>query len=228
MRRSLAVLAMMPLLMANQCFPRFDLQTSPGPQPLQPVFTGVRGHERVELHGVTVARCRPDELRHVVWEAQGKGADAVVYGSDKLATGRPAEPLLPGGCYDVFATGSIPSSPMSAFGSGGFRVLPDSTVVNGTGAQGRRLSAFRPVDRAYVNCRRAYRRARSYDDTTRVDARVWEVSDTTLTCGYLRTRFGETMERTESTERVLLDVAGALAAIAALSAFSTVLKRAGW
>jgi len=225
MRRSLLVLAMAPLLLATTCFPKFDLKTSPGAQPMQVVFTGTRGHERVELQGVTVARCRPGEAPHVVWEAQGKGADSVAYGSAKFASARPAEALFPGGCYVVFASGSLPSG-MRAFGSGGFRVLPDSTVVNGTGAQGRRLNGSGQVDRAYVNCRRGYRRARTYADTVRVDARAWAVSDTTLTCGYLRTRFAEMMERTESTERVLLETAGALAAIAALLAFRTVLNRA--
>ncbi|HKP75792.1 MAG TPA: hypothetical protein VJT67_09645 [Longimicrobiaceae bacterium] len=227
MRRSLLVLAMTPVLLATQCFPRFDLRTSPGPEPMQVVFTGVRGHERVELQSVTVTRCRPAELAHTVWEAGGKGAEEVPYGSDKLDSPRPAEPLFPGGCYNVFARGRLETSSLPAFGSGGFRVLPDSTVVEGTGAEGRRLAAYRQVDRAYVNCRRDYRRARTPVDTARVDLRVWEVSDTTLTCGFLRTRFGETMERTESTERVMLETAGALAAIAALLAFRTVLGRAG-
>ena len=37
MRRSLLVLAMTPLLMATQCRPWFELQTRPGPEPMQAI-----------------------------------------------------------------------------------------------------------------------------------------------------------------------------------------------
>ncbi|HSU19651.1 MAG TPA: hypothetical protein VLI45_07900 [Acidobacteriaceae bacterium] len=43
MRKSLAVLAMAPVLMATQCYRRFDVQVSPGPEPMRPVITASRG-----------------------------------------------------------------------------------------------------------------------------------------------------------------------------------------
>ena len=51
---------------------------------------------------------------------------------------------------------------------------------------------------------------------TAVDARVWPVSDTTIDCRFLRTRSPETIEQAESTERLLLQAAGAIAVVAGL------------
>lgn len=224
MRKSLVVLAMMPLIMATQCFPRFDVRTSPGPEPLQAVFTGERGRETVELSSVTVARCRPGVVYHVAWEASFPSelnpkvrVDSVVYGqapqgSDERSA---AEPLIAGGCYEVFASGRTLAG-QYARGTGGFLVRPDGVVIDGTGSVGRRLGSQRGVDRAAVGCRRQYRRARTTADSATVDARVWAVSDTTITCGFLRSRAPEVIAETESTERMLLEIAGGVAVIAAL------------
>ena len=54
MRRSLAVLAVAPVLMATQCYTSYDLQVSPGPAPKQAVFTGVRDKEILSLVGSTL------------------------------------------------------------------------------------------------------------------------------------------------------------------------------
>lgn len=224
MRKSLAVLAMMPVTMATQCIPRFDVRTSPGPEPMQAVFTGDRGGEPVELRKLTVARCRPGVAHHVVWDASVGSAsdstvraDSVVYGrapegSDELAK---AEPLIAGGCYEVFASG-LTRAGRYARGTGGFRVRPDGVVIDGTGPMGRRFGNEKEVDRAAVGCRRDYRRARTAADSATVDARVWPISDTTLTCGDLRRRAPDAIATTESTERLVLQAAAGIAALAAL------------
>lgn len=224
MRKSLAVLAMMPVTMATQCFPRFDVRTLPGPEPMQAVFTGDRGGQPVELSSVTVARCRPSVVHHVVWdakmgsEADGKPrVDSVVYGQAPRSTDEQsaAEPLIAGGCYEVFASGRTLSGEY-ARGTGGFRVRPDGVVIDGTGPMGRRLASEKQVDRAAVGCRRDYRRARNAADSATVDARVWAISDTTITCGYLRLRAPEVIAETESTERRLLEIAAGVAVLAAI------------
>jgi len=89
-------------------------------------------------------------------------------------------------------------------------------VLNGTGELGWQLEREQLVDRAAVGCRRGYRRARSFADTIAVDARVWPVSDTTVTCGFLRHRDPDMIARAESTERLLLQAAGGILAAAAL------------
>jgi hypothetical protein len=178
----------------------------------------------VELETVNVSLCRPVVVHHRVWEVDltaGDSAaarDSIVYGATPpgFFTRKPAEALVPGGCYQVWASGRLRESGRAAIGSGGFRVLADGTVANGTGAQGRRLENEKEVDRAAVGCRRGYRRARTASDSAGVDARVWAVSDTTITCGFLRTRSPETIARAESTERLLLQAAGGLVAAVAL------------
>jgi hypothetical protein len=217
MRRSLAVLALGPALMATQCYQKIDVHVSPGPKPGQAVITGVHAKEPVELQELTVTLCRPMEIDRVVWSGNGGARDSVLYGtSEGFFAERPPEPLAPGGCYEVSARGRLHESRRYAWGFGGFRVRPDGTVIDGTGAPGRRLNSSLGIDRAAVGCRRAYRRARTEPDSAGVDARVWPVSDTAITCRFLRQRFPETIASTESTERVLLEVSGALAAIAAL------------
>ena len=225
MRRSLAVLAIAPVLMATQCYPRYDVQVSPGPAPKQAVFTGVRDKEAVELGSVTVARCRPSLLHHVVWDVDIRETADSIPASDSLVYGAaPAgfferkgpEPLVAGGCYTVSSWGRLRESGRRAMGSGGFHVLPDGTVANGLGARGGRLAGENQVERAAVGCRRDYRRAGTAADSTRVDARVWAVADTSITCGFLRTRHPEIIATTESTEWRLVQVAGGIAAIAAL------------
>ena len=224
MRRSLAVLATVPALMATQCYPGFNLRVSPGAEPMQAVFTGERGGQPVELRTVTVARCRPSVVHHVVWDAAVRSEsdakariDSVVYGQvPKGSVERSrAEPLAAGSCYEVFASGRTLSG-QYAIGSGGFRVRPDGVVIDGTGPMGRRLGNEREVDRMAVGCRRDYRRARTLADSANVDARVWAISDTSITCGYLRHRDPGVIERTESSEWRLVQVAGGIAAIAAL------------
>lgn len=227
MRRSLAVLAMVPVLMANQCYPAFDVRVAPGPQPLRPVITGEREGQPVELNSVAVSRCRPGDLYHPMWSVE-VATDSLVYGAPPHGTdgSKAAEPLALGGCYNISAWGRLRSN-QRAMGHGGFRLLPDGTVVNGTGAQGRRLEREREVDRMAVACRRAYRRARTETDSAGVDARAWAVSDTTITCGWLRTRDPDTIATTESTERLLLQAAAGVAAIAALSVLQNALKARG-
>jgi len=223
MRKSLTVLAMAPVLMATQCYRAFDLQVSPGPKPMQAVFTGVRKGEQVELEELSVALCRPSVIQHVVWSASRSGkkaerTDSVTYGeaSTGFFSDRAPEPLRPGGCYQVWGGGRLRGRPGPAIGSGGFRVLADGTVVNGTGELGRRLTGELVLDRAAVACRRGYRRARTSVDSAVVDDRSWAVADTTITCGFLRRRSPETIANAESTERVLLSSLGAIAAVAAL------------
>ena len=230
MRKSLAVLAMGPLLMATQCHPSYDVRVAPGPEPMQAVFTGVRGKESVAIDDLAVALCRPSVVSHLVWDAtrveKAAGADSVTYGeASRFSSRRPAEPLRPGGCYTVFSTGTLHPSGRYAIGSGGFHVLPDGRVVNGTGPQGRRLTSYRQVDRAAVGCKRAYRRAPTLQDTTSIDARVWEVADTTITCGHLRYRHPETLAGAESSERLLLQAAGGIAVLVALFAIQDALPR---
>jgi hypothetical protein len=224
MRKSVAVLAMMPVTMATQCYPRFDVRTSPGPEPMQAVFTGDRGGQPVELRTVYVTRCRPSVVHHVAWDATVQSeldpkvrVDSVVYGrAPKGAAERSAaEPLIAGGCYEVSASGRTVTGEY-ARGTGGFRVRPDGVVIDGTGPMGSRLANEKEVDRAAVGCRRDYRRARTAADSVTVDARVWPVSDTTITCGYLRRRAPDAIAETESTERVVLQAAAGVAAIAAL------------
>jgi hypothetical protein len=222
MRKSLAVLAMAPVLMATQCVEQFDVQVSPGPEPMRPVITAVRGKGAVELREVHVALCRVSVVPHTVWMAsRASGAaptDSVTYGdpSADFLSQRPPEPLRAGGCYTVGASGSVSGSSLPARGYGGFRVMADGSVQNGTGELGRRLSQEQEVDRAAVGCRRAYRRARSLADSAAVDARAWPVSDTTVTCRFLRQRDPEMIARAESTERLLLQAAGGIVAAAAL------------
>jgi hypothetical protein len=224
MWRSLAVLAMGPLLMATQCHPVYDLRVSPGPEPGQAVFTGARKNERAEIGTVTVALCRPGEVSRVVWSAsrveKSAGPDSVTYGegAPRFAAERPPEPLRAGGCYEVFTSGTLHASGRYATGSGGFHLLADGTVRNGTGPEGSRLTSWRQVDRAAVGCKRAYRRAPTLQDTVRIDARTWQVADTTLTCGDLRYRHTETLARAESTERLILQVSAGVAGLIALFA----------
>jgi hypothetical protein len=231
MRRSLAVLAMAPVLMATTCFPSFDVRVSPGPAPMQAVFTGVRGKEAVELQRVTVSLCRPGVVNRVVWsvnfreEDGGDLPDSLVYGAPPpgFFAQSPPEPLAAGRCYQVSAAGRLRSTTLGAMGTGGFRVLADGTVADGIGAQGSRLAKQHEVDRAAVGCRRAYRRARTRPDSAGVDARVWAVSDTSITCGFLRTRYPETIASTESTEGRILRVAGAVAVLIAVYAIEDAL-----
>jgi hypothetical protein len=231
MRRSLAVLAMGPVLMANQCFRAFAVRVSPGPEPRQAVFTGVFEKEAVELRSLRVSLCRPLVLQHAVWEldgpADGGGArtDSVVYGAPPSGffSEKPAEPLRAGGCYEVSAGGRLGSG-QQLFGSGGFHLLADGRVQDGTGPLSRRLGGERQVDRGAVGCRRRYRRARTPADTAAVDARAWAVADTSITCGFLRERSPETIAQAKSTERTLLEGAGWIAALAALSALQHALK----
>jgi hypothetical protein len=232
MRRSLAVLAMAPVLMATQCYKQFDVQVSPGPRPMQPVITASRGTDTVELQDVYVARCRVSVVPHAVWSASRKSTKGaartgfVVYGdtSGGFFSERPPEPLRAGGCYTVGASGTVSGSSLPAMGSGGFLVLPDGGVRNGTGELGRRLGNERDVHRAAVGCRRGYDRARTLADSTAVDTRVWAVSDTTITCGLLRERDPESIAAVESTGRVLLQAGGWIAVIAALSVLQDALK----
>ena len=223
MRRSLAVLAMMPLLMANQCYPAFDVRTSPGPSPQQPLFTGERGGQPVELLDLSVTQCRPSVVSHLMWQAAITG-DSVVYGqgTENGKSKNAAEPLRPDGCYEVFAGGRLRTGER-AIGHGGFHVRADGTVANGTGPRGRHLTSERDVDRAAVDCRRAYRRARTAADSSTVDARVRPVSDTSVTCGYLRARHPAVLAEAESSEKLLLQAAGGLVAIAALIALQNAL-----
>ena len=224
MRRSLAVLAMVPGLMATQCYERFDVQVSPGPEPMRPVIAALHGKDTVELREVHVALCRVGILPHAVWSASRqleKGAarvDSVTYGDPSAGffSQRPPEPLRAGGCYTVGASGRVSGSSLPARGFGGFRVLADGSVQNGTGELGRRLEREREVDRAAVGCRRGYRHARNPADSAAVDARDWTVSDTTITCGFLRARHADLIARTESTERALLGTLGAITIVAAL------------
>jgi hypothetical protein len=232
MRRSLAVLAMGPALMATQCYKQVDVQVSPGPEPMQPVITASRGKDTVDLRDVYVARCRVSVVPHAVWSASRKSTkgaartESVVYGdtSGGFFSERPPEPLRAGGCYTVGASGTVIGSNLPAMGSGGFRVFPDGSVANGTGELGRRLGNERDVHRAAVGCRRGYDRARTLADSTAVDTRVWPVSDTTITCGLLRERDPETIASVESTGRVLLKAGGWIAVIAALSVLQDALK----
>jgi hypothetical protein len=224
-RRSLLVLATGPLLMATQCFPMFEVKTAPGPKPMQAVLVGVRKDEAVSLKHVRVSLCRPSPLDHVVWSGSAAGADSLLYGTSAgFSADHPAEPLLAGGCYSVHAEGVLEPSSRYARGSGGFRVRPDGVVIDGTGPLGRRLSSGRPVDRAAVACRRGYRAARTAGDSTVVDARAWPVADTTLSCALLRRRFPELIAETESTERRLLAVTGALTLVAALIVLESALN----
>jgi hypothetical protein len=230
MRRSLAVLAMGPVLMASQCRPVYDLRVAPGPEPGQAVFTGTRKDEAVEIGTVRVGLCRPSVVAHVAWSAsrveKGAGPDSVAYGegTPRFVAERPPEPLRPGGCYQVFTSGTLHPSGRYAVGSGAFHVHPDGRVANGTGPQGSRLTSYRQVDRVAVGCKRAYRRAPTLQDTVRIDARVWEVSDTTLTCGDLRYQYPEMLASAESTERVLLQAAGGIVGLIALFAIQDKLK----
>jgi len=174
---------------------------------------------------VYVALCRVSVVPHAVWSASRKSTkgaaqtESVVYGdtSGGFFSERPPEPLRAGGCYTVGASGTVSGSNLPARGSGGFRVLPDGSVANGTGELGRRLGNERDVYRAALGCRRGYDRARTLADSTAVDTGAWPVSDTAITCGLLRERDPDTIASAESTGRFLFRVGGWIAVIAAVS-----------
>jgi hypothetical protein len=217
MRRIAAVLAGTPLLLATTCLPNYDLKTSPSPQG-DPQFHARWKGAPVALRTLTVQRCRPGELRHVVWaiSGHGDGSEPITYGQvpEGYTEQAPAEPLVPGGCYETLSTG-YPENPkahgMWGMDNGSFHVRADGRVMPGHGPRGTGEHQF---TRAAVGCRRALRHARTAADTAAIDARAWPVADTSVTCQAMRTDFAQSMREATSTEKM----AAAIAALAGVVA----------
>ncbi|HEX6751901.1 MAG TPA: hypothetical protein VF092_31695 [Longimicrobium sp.] len=235
MRRSLAILAAAPLLTATTCFRSYELKTSPRPDPGKPAITGWSGTRPVATSALTVERCRPLELRHEVWSIARKdrsdstaAPEPIIYG--ELPKGfeeeRAPEPLAAGVCYHMRGYGTVADSTREfAVGSGGFHVLRDGTVAPGGGGWRESVHYDRDFERAAVHCRRAFRGARTPEQAAAVDARTFAISDTSITCEDMRTRFVTAMRDTPSTEKTVFAVVGLVAALGAIFWLEDVAKR---
>jgi hypothetical protein len=223
MRRSLAVLAGAPLLTATSCINTFDLRTSPRPERVSPAIVARSGGRPANVRTLRVERCRPEVLPHVAWSiARLVGADStaapdsIIYG--QLPRGyhelHPAEPLSPGGCYEMHGiAGSGDSTTFGdAVGSAAFRVLPDGTVVPGW----TRVRYGKELGHAALACRFAFHRARTPADTAAVDARTFPVADTTVSCQMMRTTLAQTMRAEPGPRKVAVTMLTAVAEIGAI------------
>jgi hypothetical protein len=201
MRRSLAVLAGAPLLMATSCIRTIDLETSPGPERGRPVITASSGRRAATITELRVERCRPEPLRQVAWSIIAKDfpdstgtADPIVYGvlPRGFVERHPAQPLSSGGCYQMQGSGIVAGDPpeLPATARGEFVLGADGTFTAPGPVEVRHENQ---LGKAAVTCRFAFRRAQTAADTAAVDARVFPVADTTVTCGLMRTRLATTM-----------------------------------
>lgn len=218
--RNAAVLLLAPALLGSVC-PRIDtleLRLDEGSPPDRPAFDLFFGETPLPTVGeFAVTHCRPQQLRSVVWQIQrvnpprSEAPLRITYGRTPpgfrhLVAPRPLAP----GCYQALAT--TPSA-----GSLTFRVLSDTLVAEGGGWEGD-MRAERQIERAAIRCVRRYRRARSGSDTLAVDQAVHAVSDTTVTCVDLRTRWPALLTESVSSERQILESAVGIAALIALLA----------
>lgn len=222
MRRSLAVLAGAPLLVATSCIRTFDLRTAPRPERGSPAIVARSGGRPADVRTLRVERCRPEVLPHVAWSiARLAGADStaapdsIIYG--QLPRGyyeeHPAEPLAPGGCYEMRGTaGGRDSTTFDAVGLAAFRVLADGTVVPGW----TRVRHGKELGHAALACRFAFHRARTTADTAAVDARTFPVADTTVSCGMMRTTLAESMRAEPGPRKVAVTMLTAAAEIGAI------------
>ncbi|HEX8693318.1 MAG TPA: hypothetical protein VF746_12905 [Longimicrobium sp.] len=225
--RKFAVLLLVPALLGGWCtrntLPTMKLRVDEGSPPDRPVFEASFGETPLLSVGeFAVARCRPHQLRSVVWQIEraspprSQAPLRITYGQTppgfrEVVAPRPLQP----GCYHALAT-----TPGAA--SLAFRVLPDSIVAGGPDWQSG-VFTDREIERAAVHCVRRYRRARAGADTLAVDQAVQPVADTSVACGDLRTRWPELLEESQSSERRYLEIAGSIAAIIALLAISDAL-----
>ena len=235
MRRCLAILAAAPLLTATTCFRSYELRTSPRPEPGKPAITGWSGTRPVTVNQLSVERCRPSELRHEAWSIARKdrsdstaAPEPIIYG--ELPKGfeeeHAPEPLAAGVCYEMRGFGTVADSTREfAVGRGGFHVLRDGTVAPGGGGWRESLHYDREFERAAVHCRRAFRGVRTAEQTAAVDARAFAISDTSVTCGDMRTRFAQTMRETPSTEKTALGIVALVAALGTIFWLEDVVKR---
>lgn len=236
MRWSLAVIAGAPLLMATSCIHTYQMRTAPGPERTRPAIVSERyGGEPVFVNGLTVRRCRPKQLPHVAWAVErgpaadtpdtAEAADSVVYGrapAGFLET-HPPEPLAPG-CYEMEGH-ARPWRSLAGRDSAGWGVfhMPADSAARDGGWDPRPEKEMR---RALLECRGAFRRARTAADTAEADARVFAVADTTVSCAFARTHLAEAMRREPSRARAAFNGLGALGALFAASYALGALDRA--
>jgi hypothetical protein len=232
MRWSLAVIAGAPLLMATSCIHTYPMRTAPGPVRGRPAIVSERyGGERVFVNGLTVRRCRPEQLPHVAWAVErgpaadsAEAADSVVYGrapAGFLET-HPPEPLAPR-CYEMDGH----ARPWRSFagrdstGWGVFHIAGDSATDGEWDVR-----ADKQMRRALLACRGAFRRARTAADTAQADTRVFPVADTTVSCAFARTHLAGAMRREPSRGRAALNGIAAFSALFAASYAVGALDRA--
>lgn len=183
MRRSLAVLAGAPLLLATTCIERYELRASPRPERGKPAITAWRGDRPVVVNGLTVQRCRPAALPHVAWSISRKefrdstaAPEPIIYGElpKGFAETHAPEPLAPATCYALVGGGGAVDGMGLRFGMGhgGFHVREDGSVVPGEAGFGESTHYERQFSRAAIACRRALRHARTPGQLAAVDART--------------------------------------------------------
>jgi hypothetical protein len=226
--------ALLPALMAMQCFHLIRVQVAPGPAVDDPPSFGFayRGDPLTVVESFRVSECRGG--RGAVWQIQRDARTPTDTQPLRITYGRvprgyreakPAEPLAPGGCYDARARGLLDEAAvMGGFGSETFHLLPNRRMFVGSpGGLATSSRPFRQLNRAAVGCQRGYRRARTQADSAAVDAREYGVLDARLSCGWLYATWPDLMEDPVTTEHGLLAVLGVAGLVAGVVILDQVL-----
>ncbi|HEX9937310.1 MAG TPA: hypothetical protein VGB15_09310 [Longimicrobium sp.] len=221
-------------LLAMSCPPKMSVHLDPASAANAPSFTFSR--QDVLLGSVRefgVYACRPTQLQKPLWVIRSDTATAAPRGSVLRVTygqvpqgyvaENPAVPLEPRRCYEAAVIGAEYSWP----GTKDFYLERDGRVraLRGETAFELAIKQEQRWNRAAVQCRRGYRRARSAGDSAAVDVRSYPVADTTLTCGWMRQAFPGDIAEAVSTERGTAAFLGFVALMAGLAAGLSALDR---
>jgi hypothetical protein len=220
-------LCLIPALMATSCIYLIGVQVEPGAAAGEPPAFAFSHHgvPLARLDSFSVSGC-PERTSYdapytqwehpelpVLWRIVRDHNAPATAEAPRIRYGqvpagyverKPAEPLRPGGCYNVYVAGpgNAPET-WPNFGGQTFHLLPDGRLLAGTpsGYLGN-SRPFREINRAGVACVRGYRHARTPADSAAIDARAFSVMDTPLTCGWLRGNWPDLMNDTQSAEQI--------------------------